>query len=43
VPFLENAHHLTWTQLTLVKEIVSRGFERAKSNGRRGIKGLKLT
>lgn len=32
-----------WTQLTLVKEMASRGFERAKSNGRRGLKGLKLT
>lgn len=31
-----------WTQLTLIKEIRSRGFDPAKSNGRRGIKGLKL-
>lgn len=31
-----------WTQLTLIKEIRSRGFEPAKSNGRRGLKGLKI-
>lgn len=31
-----------WTQLTLIKEIKSRGFEPAKSNGRRGLKGLKI-
>ena len=32
-----------WTQLTLVKELKTRGFEPAKSNGRRGLKGLKLS
>ena len=32
-----------WTQLTLVKELRTRGFEAAKSNGRRGLKGLKLS
>ncbi len=31
-----------WTQLTLIKEIKTRGFEPAKSNGRRGLKGMKL-
>ena len=32
----------SWTQLTLIKELKTRGFEPAKSNGRRGLKGLKL-
>lgn len=32
-----------WTQRTLVKEIKSRGFEAAKSNGQRGLRGLGLT
>lgn len=32
-----------WTQLTLAKELKTRGFEPAKSNGRRGLKGLKLS
>jgi hypothetical protein len=31
-----------WTQLTLTKDLKTRGFEAAKSNGRRGLKGLKL-
>jgi putative DNA primase/helicase len=31
-----------WTQRTLVKEIKSRGFEAAKSNGQRGLRGLGL-
>ena len=31
-----------WTQRTLIKDIRTRGFEEAKSNGRRGLKGLKL-
>ena len=31
-----------WTQLTLIKELKTRGFEPAKSNGRRGLKGLKF-
>lgn len=31
-----------WTQHTLVKELRGRGFTDAKSNGRRGLKGLRL-
>lgn len=31
-----------WTQLTLVKELVGRGFERAKRRDKRGVTGLKL-
>lgn len=31
-----------WTQNTLVKELVGRGFERAKRMSKRGMKGLKL-
>lgn len=31
-----------WTQRTLVKDLKNRGFEAAKSNGRRGLKGLKV-
>jgi putative DNA primase/helicase len=33
----------TWTQQTIVKEIGARGFDRAKSNGQRGLRGLNLT
>jgi P4 family phage/plasmid primase-like protien len=32
----------TWTQNTLVKELRGRGFQDAKSNGQRGLKGLRL-
>jgi integrase len=32
-----------WTQHTLVKELKTRGFQEAKSNGRRGLRGLKLS
>jgi len=31
-----------WAQNTLIKEIRSRGFEDAKSNGQRGLRGLRL-
>ena len=31
-----------WTQLTLIKEVRPRGFESAKSNGQRGLRGLRL-
>ena len=31
-----------WAQHTLVKDLKNRGFEAAKGNGRRGLKGLKL-
>ena len=31
-----------WTQRTLIKELRQRGFEDAKSNGRRGLRGLRL-
>jgi putative DNA primase/helicase len=31
-----------WTQNTLIKELRARGFTDAKSNGRRGLKGLRL-
>lgn len=31
-----------WTQRTLVKELRQRGFQDAKSNGRRGLRGLTL-
>lgn len=31
-----------WTQRTLVKELRQRGFQDAKSNGRRGLRGLSL-
>ena len=31
-----------WTKRTLVKELKSRGFTDAKSNGRRGLRGLRL-
>lgn len=32
----------SWTQRTLIKELRGRGFQDAKSNGARGLKGLKL-
>lgn len=32
-----------WTQATLIKELRARGFADHKSNGRRGLKGLRLT
>lgn len=32
----------TWTQRTLIKELRQRGYQDAKSNGRRGLRGLKL-
>ena len=32
-----------WAQLTLIKNLRQRGFEDGKSNGKRGLKGLKLT
>ena len=32
----------SWTRRTLVKELKSRGFADAKSNGRRGLRGLRL-
>lgn len=31
-----------WAQLTLIKEVRGRGFADSKSNGRRGLKGLRL-
>lgn len=31
-----------WTQMTITKELRSRGFVDAKSNGRRGLRGIRL-
>lgn len=33
----------SWTQLTLIKDLRQRGYQDGKSNGKRGLKGLKLT
>ena len=40
--WIEKQGMAAWTQNTLIKELRGRGFSDAKSNGHRGLKGLRL-